>query len=673
MTFRRFTDPTYTDAPSLPVGPTAVAFDGTTYGRINVTSGGTGGLGSAYADDYKATGPNVGTLFVAFGEDASSANANRGLRALASNTDHLDDLFHRDLAVPVRTDDVVAASPVYSIVLPAGTFVGNDPSYPLSTLFSVIDNNDNDIITNFGAKTSVTSISGASVGDGFSTGAVTLTLFNPVPTGTTYRVYYGSRSNLANLEVDAFTFIKVRGAEEVTADVENVFRKMQGPTGAALAWNATPTTTLWDLAYGSLDNRYRRSTARGAPLSLHPIAVALDTAGSGAWYTRDSIGFTGYNYTTNGGTSTHQGVKELFFGGQWNAYLGDEFTPATSANRKGVSSGFVVQGRKQSSTTLAEGGNLFSFLHVAVRDADSLAPSSATSIPVATTVNLSGSTATLTSGWFKQTISGTSYTAISLGYDFLRVDVSGVIHTLIVTFINTDTEASVRYPDGGLPNFVAASGTVVDWGNTIFMVSEDAANMHDKQTGFGNGVYLNGMMFADPPPQRRDSSAYWPDAVYAKFFGRTQDFEVPVLAWGGHEPSSWHTYQALGFLRSDGSLQATGLRHKYTHNYPQTDLNANTGSRDIESGSIIKVIAGSGNVTLTLTMIHPGETITLYLHKSAGPITDTVSFTTTDYQGNVLSNSFSGSCNVLEGVTPETYLFIGQVFTTFIMWRRTTF
>jgi hypothetical protein len=88
MPFHRFVDPTY----NLIGGSFPGTIGAQTYDRVNVISGGTGGGGAANADAAKVGGPNAGTYFVAFGEDATSSFANRGLRALAENTDFLDNV-----------------------------------------------------------------------------------------------------------------------------------------------------------------------------------------------------------------------------------------------------------------------------------------------------------------------------------------------------------------------------------------------------------------------------------------------------------------------------------------------------------------------------------------------------------------------------------------------------
>src|SRR5262245_10462430 len=110
MGFHRQTTPTYFGA--LPVG----------YDYINNLLSGT----PAFAHGAKVGGPNAGTYFVAFGEDATSSDFNRPHKALAENCDILDDYAHRDLAVPVKTSDVVAGGGgVSSIVLTGpGIFIG---------------------------------------------------------------------------------------------------------------------------------------------------------------------------------------------------------------------------------------------------------------------------------------------------------------------------------------------------------------------------------------------------------------------------------------------------------------------------------------------------------------------------------------------------------------------
>lgn len=295
-TFHRFVDPTYTNAPVLPTGPATVPFDGVNYNRLNVISGGTGGSGSAYADADKTSGPNVGTYFVAFGEDATSTNVNRGFRALAENTDYLDDVLHKDIALPTSTAVVTPGAPVPSIPLGDGTYVGHSPTYPLDMLFELVDENDAELFNpTTGAQIKVASITGATIGDGFcGAGGITLVLSESIPTGQKYRVYYSTRTNLAALPPDAFSYIKIRGAMEVDSDVEANFHRILAPSTVSHAWNSSPTSSLYELAQAGLDERYRRATTtRTVGWVPYPftgsVNQSLDYPGAGGAIDRDGL------------------------------------------------------------------------------------------------------------------------------------------------------------------------------------------------------------------------------------------------------------------------------------------------------------------------------------------------------------------------------------------------
>lgn len=166
--------------------------------------------GSAPADGAKVGGPNAGTYFHAFGEDALASYFNRPIKALAQNCDTLDDYLHRDVVVMHKTADVLAGSPVASIVLPAGTYLGGsgytNNAVSRARLFSVRDNSDRPIVDTSIAEVVVTSVTlsgGDAIGGGFSANTVTINLTPSIPSGTTYRVYYGVRQNLATIDTDA--------------------------------------------------------------------------------------------------------------------------------------------------------------------------------------------------------------------------------------------------------------------------------------------------------------------------------------------------------------------------------------------------------------------------------------------------------------------------------------
>lgn len=301
MPFHRFVQPAYFAAPACPVAPAVVAFNGVNYNLFNVTSGGIGAGGSALMSDSKPSGVNTGTYAVAFGEDATSTNLNRPIRALIENTDTIDDWLHRDIATPVRTANAVAGAPVSSIVLPANTYVGGSGGYALDVLFSIL-NSDGEEILNGDNKVDVASITGATIGDGFSAGAVTLNLSFSIPTSTTYYVVYGTRSNLATLPADALISVGVRASEEVAADVRRMIAYLKGE--AATAWDANPTFNTWSLGAGGLNSLYRRSSSgQGYSANVDVSATTINTPGAGSEIVADGRALTSAMYPAYAGYS----------------------------------------------------------------------------------------------------------------------------------------------------------------------------------------------------------------------------------------------------------------------------------------------------------------------------------------------------------------------------------
>ena len=162
MAFHRLVAATYFGAP--------LGFD-----KLNDPVGGGSGTGIATPADAgaKSGGTYDGVYFLAGSDPLTSFNVNRGHRALAENTDFLDDLMRRDIAVTVRdsissghggsathaldgsTDNVHVGSTTLGVV-------------PLSELFSVTDLAEEAPIFVNGNKVVVTGIApdNRGVGDG---------------------------------------------------------------------------------------------------------------------------------------------------------------------------------------------------------------------------------------------------------------------------------------------------------------------------------------------------------------------------------------------------------------------------------------------------------------------------------------------------------------------------
>lgn len=222
--FHRLTQPTYYGG--LPGGFDYInnLLAGTPANTDGWISG--GALGTQTA---KSAGPNVGTYFTAFGEDATSADANRANVALATNTDYLDNLLRQDLVSIVRTANASSGAPTTAIVV-AGTntvWLGTG-GYILADLFHIVDVNDQDIEVS-GAKVVVASVAGGAVGAGFAVGNVTLNLNVAIPPSMIYRVYYCQRTNLATLPIDALTLPFMRNADSVDGAVVDFVAQISAP------------------------------------------------------------------------------------------------------------------------------------------------------------------------------------------------------------------------------------------------------------------------------------------------------------------------------------------------------------------------------------------------------------------------------------------------------------
>lgn len=269
------------------------------YDYINDPSANGDSGAPALADDKKVGGPNAGTFFVAFGEDARSSFANRGLKALAQNTDAIDDILRRSIALTVRTSSVTSSGDT-AVLITGDVFIGAlgtaNTQDQRNRLISILDADDNEIIDAVGNTIRASLIHDGSnnnvvgtTADGFYTNP-TVTFTSAIPNGVNYRVYYGERSSLAELPPDAFTDIRIRGAQEVSGGVEKQLRDLHAPL-AAQAWDDPWDASIRALARAGLNERYRRST--------QVVSGSYDTPGDGAVIVRDGRAVEFSNPLTN--------------------------------------------------------------------------------------------------------------------------------------------------------------------------------------------------------------------------------------------------------------------------------------------------------------------------------------------------------------------------------------
>jgi hypothetical protein len=213
-TFHRLTTPTYFMSGGWP--PSG-------YDYIN-----DGLVTDAPADGAKASGDNQNSYFVAFGEDATSAYANRPHKALAQNCDQLDDWLNSSAPMQVTVAASTPAGPaVQDIALTGEVYVGesgaSDSADMRNQLLMIIDPATGQRLTDANGYPIRMSLlhngSGSDVigseADGFYTDPTAR--FSPlVPASTAYKLVYFQRSSLSNFVVnlpDAMVGNWLRGAD----------------------------------------------------------------------------------------------------------------------------------------------------------------------------------------------------------------------------------------------------------------------------------------------------------------------------------------------------------------------------------------------------------------------------------------------------------------------------
>lgn len=325
MPFHRLNDPTY------PGGIPA------THDRIN-DPGANGDAGSpALADGkFSRTGhPNDGTYFVPFQDDGTSETANRPHKALAENTDFLDDAVSGALAVPAEYDST-AGSDLSQLQLFEEVYTGDVGTYlniqdHRDRIFKVLNSSTgSDLITSTGVKVQVSEVrestgSTNAIGQsatGFTTSPILY--FTPaIPSGSTYRIVYAKRSSLARAvrqeeAKDMLARAAVRGTHQVAAETQRFMLEAARRVGSiqALAATILETPGLGNnilgasnaltldvnpdgtgVGDGELNVRFKRDTAPVTALSVREGSAP----GESYWYSEEIIKFR--DGSTEGGAA----------------------------------------------------------------------------------------------------------------------------------------------------------------------------------------------------------------------------------------------------------------------------------------------------------------------------------------------------------------------------------
>jgi hypothetical protein len=576
-----------------------------------------GGSGvPAPVDGKKSGGDNDGTYFAAFGEDGRAFFQNRGLAALGENTDLLDDIVQTNVPV-VTFQDGTAAGATPSVTLNSGTgwvYVGKSGATnnqaTRDRLVHVTDQTGAELEVS-GTKVTCSLIhDGASVNvlgtetDGFYEDPVVN--FSPsIPNGTTYRIWYGTRSSWAEQALTSkgpLAEVQIFNAQNVTAEVRKLFRLLRNDAGT-LAWNANFETSLRALAGAGLNERYRRQTTEPAGFTTGQYNVA----GDGATIFRDGKAVTIQtdDFTLTSATNYRdpnaaalkvvgEAARSSSTSSSYTAGGDFGYWHETEWRVKETGSG------DQRTRQFSAGPALMEVVPWDVRNDEYLGDDVLTFIsPSTATATLnpdSGASANdratieCASGQFFA-LSTPTRTAIRLGVDMLEVTLqSGDVATYVIDNLLSATRVIVRLISGAQPSFSASAVTDVAlrWLQPIVRIGGVLAT--DSGAGFLTpAVSLKARPLLVIPPSFNTINPSNELHAQPAFFGsRTGSVtgaaagssDSRALEWGSTaSPDSGGTVNgtltARGYLMGDGSLFSTLVR--------ATALNVGNGNATVAS------------------------------------------------------------------------------------------
>jgi hypothetical protein len=450
--FHRYAQPSYflfpgESFPALPGGTGTVGTN--TYDYVNVVSAGVGaGDGSANTDVQKASGPNQFTYFVAFGEDATSLNANRGFKAAFESLDVLDDVVRTSLP---KLATVSGASPsANGIQIVGDVWCGSSALTPADSLVGASDSQERPLYNGINLV-AITDIDNGTPGNSvIGTGWVTNpTVRFSLPVVSSYVLYYGARTSLGRLA-------ESEPGAWWTQDIEAL---NQGHRNSGIFQHG-------------LDELYRRSSA---PTTPNP---PLNTPGSGAFIVRDGPSVRLQLPTQNWGTAPY---PDKFLAGYAVSYPAYNVASSFATNNGGDTGLLALAGYRSSSDAaeLSAAGPLRAAVATQiprnVNNANWGGSSAYTRIPAAAaaTLNVGGSDSarvTLTAPSFFR--AGSS-SAVYSGIDVLEVDFGGgdVRSYLIeLDFTLPGNEARLRSLAGGVVSFTANTAVTVTWHSVMLSV-----------------------------------------------------------------------------------------------------------------------------------------------------------------------------------------------------------
>jgi hypothetical protein len=543
--------------------------------------------------------------------DVATAATNLFASSTSSVITSLSDLSNREIAVPTFTG-ATAFSDLSSITLSSGAgpfFVGSSGSDPLTSLFRVVVGSgaqvDQELFNPVtGLYVQVASISPATVGTGFYTGGLTLTLTTPIPTGTAYKVYYARRSTLGGIPANATSFPAVLRSADRTRFPE-FDRLGVAPTSIAAPRNLAingyldPFMAQW------------KAVLRGTTSGSDP---AFSDGGS--------IGFVNVGRKKNVNDAEDQGLTGHQAAGFLSAYI-----------------------KETSGSGTIGGANPLTRIN-----------------PANACIAISSADVQLAVGDFFRT---TTASAFRPGLDMLEVTrASGIKETYVVSMFDaTDVRrATLRTLGGGVPLFTVSEAIHCRWIRPNYFVGGDN-DIVTWTLSAPERFLFSGMGYYTPGPITDNSAAEHPQEP--PFFGASRNtrtggdsargyWDVIALRWGGFNVTDPVVAQigrrdTLGELWGDGSIETYGGRIRGLKASRADQLNVGATQtytwtpNTYQQVTFICTTNSATNLTIAFASTYTpvaGDRITFFLDYSAFGLATIVTFPA--------SFKFSGN----DGITP---------------------
>lgn len=427
-------------------------------------------------------------------------------------------------------------------------FVGLTAGDDIEDLFQIVKAGTYERIIN-AAQTGfvkVTSIAGASIGDVWSGGPITVTA-DELP-GQSWEVLYADRTGITSLPEDSFSQGKLRN---LPSDRENVLY----------------------LQHGGLDARYRCKTTT--------TATALDTAGAGAVIIRDGEApqskSVDLDYNPANQTTASQPDPYL---ANWMVELPSYGDTDYATDRSGEMGYVFKTGHQQRPGVAGEYNSkhhpLSNFTTLLPRDirtdtldGDTVRTRIAYNAPATLNPsNLGGDLIDLTGSDYYW--NGSSNSAINVGFDLLEVTFpDSTKQFFIIKDLVSATRAQVVTLGGASPDFDLDVSVTVQWYQVILCAGGTIGNsLTDDIRWSSFGVYRPTPLTEDSTDDKTALPPFFSAPSSAGETSSDGNLET-ALEWGGHNPSSTvATVRRKGRLYGCGGMRSYGGRITGFHTNP---------------------------------------------------------------------------------------------------------